>query len=65
MDLERERKDMREMNYPAAGSSDYEEEDQYRSREVINLGDLMSAKRAQQRAQNADSFEREGVEASP
>lgn len=47
MDLERERKDMREMAYPAAGSSDYEEEDQYRSWEVINLGDLMSAKRAQ------------------
>lgn len=47
MELERERKDMWEIQYPAAGSSDYEEEEQYWSWEVINLGDLMSAKRAQ------------------
>lgn len=65
MEQERERKDFRETNYQKDHSDSYEEEEQYRSKEIINLGDLMSAKRNKQRQYGGDMYEREGFEASP
>lgn len=64
MELERERKDIRETAYQKEPSSDYEEDDQYKFKEVINLGDLMSAKRAKQRGYPQEYSERE-LEGSP
>lgn len=65
MEQERERKDFRENAYQRDPSDSYEEEEQYKMKEVINLGDIMSAKRNKQRQYGGDSYEREGFEASP
>jgi hypothetical protein len=65
MEVERERKDLRENVYQKNTSDSYEEEEQYKMKEVINLGDLMSAKRLKQRQYVPESYEREGFESSP
>ncbi len=59
---EQERKDIQEEYYQEDEESpEREEEEEQESdphfREYINLGDLMSAKKTEQRSQNAESFE--------
>lgn len=69
LEQEQERKDMQEAYYhggdqPPEGEGEGENED-VKFREYINLGDLMSARRAQDQSQNVESFEREALESSP